>query len=334
VLAPSRAVVPLSVLLAGTVASSLTRELPPSPTTFEAAVVAVAAVPVAAVPAPEPVVPPAVRLPIPDGKNEFVFRTFLFYGIGPGSRVELLAVLRKANSQLVALRVADDVLVLATDIFWADPDLWSTKSKPMTVSVAVDRKEAIILQLVKDRGCDLEMMIRRPGVNDDAVSADKLIAYLTNTANWEVPVAPAPRRKAAAGPANPPGMFIPAGKNVYSLKLDPDVPANGFIMPGGRVDVIVTVRKDGKLHSVVAAADLLVLAVDVTSAPGGKITGMTVSLAVDPKEARVLELARAKGVARVPLLRGPGGKPAAVDLDKVIELLGEPVEAPAPRRKR
>jgi Flp pilus assembly protein CpaB len=133
-------------------------------------------------------------------------------------------------------------------------------------------------------------------------------------------------------PANPPGLFVPAGKRVYSLKLDPNVPANGFIAPGGRVDVIVTFRRDGKLQSLVAATNLLVLAVDMTSEPGGKVKDMTLSVAVDVKEARVLELARARGTL-APLLRGPDAKPGpAPDLDKLIELLGVP-EAPAPRPK-
>jgi Flp pilus assembly protein CpaB len=82
-------------------------------------------------------------------------------------------------------------------------------------------------------------------------------------------------------PANPPGLLIPPGKQVYSLRIDPNQTVSPFIMPGSKVDVVGTVRKDGKQVAFLAAAKLLVLAVDTTTGPDGKAKDMTVSLAVD-----------------------------------------------------
>src|SRR5207253_2571324 len=95
--------------------------------------------------------------------------------IVPGVRVELLAVVHRADGEPVPFSATGDIPVLAVDTT-AGPD---GQPKDTTVSVAVDRKQAKVLELVRARGGSLEVMIRCPdGAEQASYFADKLIDIL------------------------------------------------------------------------------------------------------------------------------------------------------------
>jgi hypothetical protein len=101
--------------------------------------------------------------------------------------------------------------------------------------------------------------------------------------------------------------------------------------PGSRVDVLGAVPTGRKVHVFTLLADVPVQGTGWTA--GGPVTA---SLALTPKQAEVLALARARGCRTEVLARWPGCDAPAHDLDRVIAFLKDlPVPAaeiaPAPR---
>jgi Flp pilus assembly protein CpaB len=97
--------------------------------------------------------------------------------IGPGSRVDILATLRLDN-KLKAFPLMVNMLVLAVDTntAYADNGVFPSIS---SVSFAVDRRQALLLELAKTRGCDLSLMLRNPDNKiEEPYSIDSVEALL------------------------------------------------------------------------------------------------------------------------------------------------------------
>jgi len=93
---------------------------------------------------------------------------------------------------------------------------------------------------------------------------------------------------------------VPAGMRAVPIPVDPRMIANGLIQPDMRLDVIHTYKRtDNKAASRTILQNMLVLAVDnqLGRKPDGQeaVIGQTVTLAVWPKEAQVLNLAQQNG---------------------------------------
>jgi len=98
---------------------------------------------------------------------------------------------------------------------------------------------------------------------------------------------------------------LPPGMRAVSIKVTVDQLVGGFILPGSRVDVISTVRREKDIISQTILQKVLVLAVDtLTQRNGDKTTtilGNTVTLAVTPEDAQKLSLAATRGELRLTL---------------------------------
>ena len=100
---------------------------------------------------------------------------------------------------------------------------------------------------------------------------------------------------------------LQAGQRAIAIRVNAESLAGGFVLPGSRVDVILT-RKEGNASAMIVLQNMLVLAVDnqVERNPETKsIIGQTVTLAATPAEATRLTLAGTVGELRL-TLKGHG----------------------------
>jgi len=115
--------------------------------------------------------------------------------VGPGSRVNVLAAMRKGN-KVYAFPLLVNVLVVAVDT-----QTTSTKEGTFpsmnTVSFAVKEKEALLLSLAKSRGCTIELMLRHPNKSsedDKNYDIDTVLKLLSEEKEQPaIEAAPAPR---------------------------------------------------------------------------------------------------------------------------------------------
>ena len=99
--------------------------------------------------------------------------------------------------------------------------------------------------------------------------------------------------------------------------------AAGFLTPGSKVDVLATFKRNNKVHAFSLLVNVLVVAVD-SPVVAGKVPEVTVSLAVVPKEALVLALAKTRGCQLNLLLRNPTREvDRSYNIDEIIKLLGD-----------
>jgi pilus assembly protein CpaB len=142
-----------------------------------------------------------------------------------------------------------------------------------------------------------------------------------------------------AGAGLPP--VIPAGMRALSVRVNDVVGVAGYVLPGGRVDVVATVnptQQQPDVTSKVVLTNVLVLAAGTKierDAEGGKPLAVSVvTLLVDPIEAERLTLASTEGKIQLALRNPldktapvtPGIKPAALMGSAVV-----PSAAPRPR---
>ena len=79
--------------------------------------------------------------------------------VTPGSRVDILATVTTGN-RMVSFPLLVDMLVLAVDQATELPKETGTFGALNTVSFAVDRKQALLLQLARTRGCNMSLVLR------------------------------------------------------------------------------------------------------------------------------------------------------------------------------
>jgi Flp pilus assembly protein CpaB len=125
-------------------------------------------------------------------------------------------------------------------------------------------------------------------------------------------------------------VTIPAGQHMHTLPVGMPAAVAGFVGPGSRVDVLVTIRLGTGMKAFPLLMNMLILAVDqqVAYDKSGTFPQLnSVSFAVDRKQALLLELAKSRGCTVALMLRNPDSKPTkdeeAYDIDKVTKMLSD-----------
>jgi pilus assembly protein CpaB len=145
-------------------------------------------------------------------------------------------------------------------------------------------------------------------------------------------------RLAARGSGIGLAPIIPEGMRAVSLRVNEVVGVAGFVLPGMRVDVLLTGRppeKDGSV-TVTVLQNILVLSAGQTIEPdsqGSAINAPTVTLLVTPQQAETLTLAANEGKVQLVLRNGSDQKVASTEGRAISELYktGEKKKKPAPR---
>lgn len=129
-------------------------------------------------------------------------------------------------------------------------------------------------------------------------------------------------------------MMVPAGKRAVTIKVDEAAQKSGFLLPNSRVDVLVTMSRDGVgggKESRVVLQDVTVLAADQTveTKDNRPVTMTTVTLALTPAEAERLALAQNEGKVNM-AIRSMGDTSVVTTAGVTTnQLLGSPAPAPA-----
>jgi pilus assembly protein CpaB len=118
------------------------------------------------------------------------------------------------------------------------------------------------------------------------------------------------------------------GQRALAIKVTAESLVGGFVLPGTRVDVLMTTRgNDGA--SRIILQNMLVLAVDTTSERASDqktILGQTVTLGATPEEATRLSLAQAHGELRL-LLKSGGDSSRTYNVVSRLRDLDRPLNA-------
>ena len=169
---------------------------------------------------------------------------------------------------------------------------------------------------------------------EDVLARGLLAPVNTNEALLESKLAPL-----GAGGGLPPS--IPTGMRAMSVKVDEVVNVAGYVLPGTRVDVIVTLRRPGQVSEEAMSRTVLSNVLVLTS--GTKLEqdqshepqqATVVTLAVDPGQAEKLALATNEGKISLALRNPLDVAPTETDGVRVTGLMqgGGPPPAPEPRR--
>jgi len=81
--------------------------------------------------------------------------------VGPGAHVDILGTVR-LNNKLNALPILENMLILAVDTTTTYPKEGGAFQTLNSVSFAVNRKQALLLELAKARGCSISLLLRNP----------------------------------------------------------------------------------------------------------------------------------------------------------------------------
>lgn len=102
----------------------------------------------------------------------------------PGSKVDVLAFVA-LNGKLTAMPILTDMLILAVNgQTTIDPNNQNVSIS--TVSFAADRKQGLVLELAKGRGCQMSLLLRNPDEvtdNDKSFNIDEVIRLLQDEKN-------------------------------------------------------------------------------------------------------------------------------------------------------
>lgn len=150
-------------------------------------------------------------------------------------------------------------------------------------------------------------------------------------------------RLAARGSWGLPSI-IPEGMRAVSIRVNDVVGVAGFVLPGMRVDVLVTGKPPDKGTTVTMTVlqNILVLSAGQTIEPdnqGRAINAPTVTLLVTPQQAETLTLASSEGRIQLVLRNGSDQSMPKTDGERLNDLYraaGEPKArppAPAPRAR-
>jgi pilus assembly protein CpaB len=141
-----------------------------------------------------------------------------------------------------------------------------------------------------------------------------------------------------AGGGLPPA--IPPGMRAMSVKVNDVIGVAGFIDPGTRVDLVVTIRKHDDTTSRTVVSNLQVLTsgtrYDQQKATDGKApaaAAAVVTLLVTPEDAERVALAQAEGQIMLVLRNPLDSEPTVTAGVRTAALLGQAAEPPAPAVK-
>jgi pilus assembly protein CpaB len=113
------------------------------------------------------------------------------------------------------------------------------------------------------------------------------------------------RKVVRSGDSGYMAVVLPAGMRAMAVPVKVETAAGGFILPGDRVDVILskTVQSEGSSHNNVyitgtVLRNIKVLAIDQVTQPDkneNTVVGATATLQISPTDAEVLALAKSEG---------------------------------------
>ncbi|WP_269515385.1 Flp pilus assembly protein CpaB [Brevundimonas subvibrioides] len=154
------------------------------------------------------------------------------------------------------------------------------------------------------------------------------------------------RKIVRAGDSGYMAAYLEPGMRAMAIGVSVESAAGGFILPGDRVDVIVTVEQQGgnedegraKFASRIVMQNVKVLAIDQSTRAGDDqqaVVGATATLEVAPQDAEVVALAKAAGTLSLVLrsyadTSGPSGRvgppPGGPERSRAIRVFrgGEP----------
>jgi len=146
---------------------------------------------------------------LPEGHSMLSLRLSVFQiaagFIGPGSRPDIIAIGKRGHKPVV-FTLLRHVMVVAVDT--TDSEKASDKEpKLVTVSFAVTQKQAMAVSLAKARGCNLELLLPSPRIDDTTPEEnekilDEIIKVLQDEKWWkEVP--PEGKGKGEGKPTEP-----------------------------------------------------------------------------------------------------------------------------------
>jgi len=150
-------------------------------------------------------------------------------------------------------------------------------------------------------------------------------------------------RLAARGSGTGLSPMIPAGMRAVSVRVNDEVAVAGFVLPGMRVDVLVTGRPPNDSRSTMTTTllqNMVVLSAGQSIQPDAKgqaIQTPVVTLLVTPEQAEILTLGASEGRIRLVLRNAVDQKVEKTPGKELNELYGlrkVHTEAPAPRRPR
>jgi pilus assembly protein CpaB len=137
---------------------------------------------------------------------------------------------------------------------------------------------------------------------------------------------------------------IPSGMRAMSVKVNEVIGVAGFVVPGTRVDVLVTIRQQNDSMSRTVASNVQVLTAgtryDQEKARDGEpIPSTVVTLMVSPDDAERITLAQAEGQIMLALRNPLDLEPTTTSGIRTAGLLGQTLSAPvapapAPSRQR
>ncbi|MGE3889213.1 MAG: Flp pilus assembly protein CpaB [Vicinamibacterales bacterium] len=148
------------------------------------------------------------------------------------------------------------------------------------------------------------------------------------------PLTSAKVAEAAAGAGLPP--TITAGMRAISVKVNEVIGVAGFVVPGTRVDVVVTLARQEDSVSRVVVTNVQVLAAgtryDQEQARDGKpLPSTVVTLLVTPQDAERIALASAEGQIMLTLRNPLDTEPTETKGTRMAALMGAPEPPPVTR---
>jgi pilus assembly protein CpaB len=143
-------------------------------------------------------------------------------------------------------------------------------------------------------------------------------------------------RIAAKGSGAGLAPLIPPGMRAISVRVNDVVGVAGFVLPGMRVDVLVTARPSGQSDTFTRTVlqNIQVLSAGQTTQTDGKsqsILAQVVTLLVDPQEAEAVTLANSEGRIQLVLRNSADAQVSATHGRRLREIFGAAPEPPAPR---
>jgi pilus assembly protein CpaB len=168
---------------------------------------------------------------------------------------------------------------------------------------------------------------------ESVVNRGLVAAVSENEPITETKLAP---REAGAGlaPAIPPGM------RAMSVRVNEVIGVAGFVVPGTRVDLMVTITANAQSRTQVVVSNVQVLAANTrydqenAMREGKAIPSTVVTLLVTPEDAERITLAQAEGTLMLALRNPLDTDPTKTDGVRSASLFGEPPPPPRPAPPR
>lgn len=149
--------------------------------------------------------------------------------VHPGSRVDILASTKVGNRQ-IAFPLLVDVLVVAVDANLELPKESANFGNLNTVSFAVTREQALLLQLARTRGCAMSLVLRHPDrVAEEkevwsAADVRRILSNLNDNAGDDIIEGPKRSEQTAEAPPPAPTVETPKVETVALPVAKIDLP--------------------------------------------------------------------------------------------------------------